>query len=212
MKSNALNRFKRFFGREGTNAFQLERETKIKYDLILQEMISVNAKSVLDVGCNAGEITRLAGQDGFFSVGLDQRLDFRGVESPLNKACLGQMEMNSELIDNLPNFDIVLLLSVHHQLIEKWGDGQTKDFVKRLALKANKGLIIEFAALNSKYGKEYGYLFDDNSENEVVHYALSWLQDIFADHSCRFVGKAPQTKSEPYRFVFSCLLPDLESL
>lgn len=194
----------RFF--YGHKAWQLSRETNAKFDLIKETLFKLDVNSILDIGCNAGELTRLAGNEGFFAVGIDKNIDFRGVKNPIENVCLGNMEINPDRIAKFPSFDAVLLLSVHHQLVKEYGDDYTKDFVNLLASKANKAFFIEFAALNSKFSDDKNDLFIDNNEGSVINYAENWLKSALPEHNIEYVGKTPGDKIEPYRFVFKCIV------
>ncbi|MEN6384141.1 MAG: hypothetical protein ABFD79_02975 [Phycisphaerales bacterium] len=185
-------------------SFQLRRETKVKISHIANALKEMQIGSLLEVGCNAGEIVRAMGANGIFAVGVDKQLDFRGIDYRYEKAFFGNVEMNAEMIDKLPKFDAILLLSVHHQIIEQHGDEVARTYVSKLANRSNKIFLIEFAALNRKFGKLNGNLFEDNNENSVKQYAQEWLNSALPDFSCKFVSKIPQCSSEPFRYLFKC--------
>jgi len=190
--------------------WQLRRNTQTKVEAIKTILQKIKVNSVLDIGCNAGEITRRLGEAGYFAVGVDKKLDFRGIIEPLNGICLGQIECNIDLLDKLPQFDAILLLSVHHQMINIKGNEWTKQFVSKLAAKSNKIFLIEFSAKNSKYGKADGELFLDNDEKSVITYAANWLKATLPNFNCLYVGKillkkGELSKGEPFRMLFQCL-------
>lgn len=196
---------KKFINRVNGVSWQVEKgNSSIKFDLIKPILQEHQVHSVLDIGCNSGMITRLAGEAGFFSVGVDQNVDFRGVANPLGNACIGNIEINCEMVDKLPRFDATLLLSVHHQLVAGKGDDWTQKFISRLASKTNKVFLIEFPALNSKYSATEDLLFIDNDEASVVSYGQSWLTHVLPGWSITYIGKAPESEIEPFRFMFSC--------
>lgn len=184
-------------------AWQLQRDTKAKAEIILPVLDEYEIKSVLDIGCNAGELTRIIGNTGRFAVGIDQNVDFTGVKQPLSNACIGNIRLDQEKIKALPQFDAVLLLSVHHQFIKNFGDSHAKQLVSGMADKAKKLFLIEFAALNHKYSDD-DHLFIDNDEKSVLEYSKKWLNDTLANYSCNFLGTTPGDMIEPRRYLFIC--------
>lgn len=188
-------------------AWQVRKaNSSAKFDLIRPALEEMRVASVLDVGCNAGEITRLAGRSGAFSVGIDAKLELNGVTNPLDRACLGNIAVTPELIDKLPVFESVLLLSVHHQLVKTEGDAWARDFVARLASKASKCFFIEFAALNRKYSEGSDHLFVDNDEENVVAYATGWLGAALPHWNVEYRGKTTAgSPEEHHRFMFMCV-------
>jgi hypothetical protein len=188
-------------------AWQVKKaNSSAKFDLIRPALEALRVASVLDVGCNAGEITRFAGRSGTFAVGIDANLDLNGVTDPLDGACLGNVAVTPELIDKFPVFESVLLLSVHHQLVKRQGDAWARDFVARLANRASKCFFIEFAALNRKYSEGSGQLFIDNDEESVVSYATGWLGEALPRWNVEYSGKTTAgSPFEHHRFMFLCV-------
>ena len=199
-------------------AWQYQRHIEDKFNLIKPILDEQEVNSVLDVGCNAGQITRLAGDNDFFAVGVEQSLeniDLKrvGFEQALDNACIGNIELDLKKIEKLPLFDAILLLSVHHQLVSNFGENWAKKFVSKLFRKSNKVLIMEFAALNRKYGyeKQEDLTFKNNDESSIVPFAKNWLLNTLPNAEVDYVGKAPhhkinvkpQNSSEPYRYIFS---------
>lgn len=172
--------------------WQHTQDFKAKFELIYPHLR--DCRNVLDVGCNAGEITRLCGDAGLFAVGIDQKVNYIKYKN----ACIGEIALTADKIDSLPRFDAILLLSVLHQLITENGHDYARNYVAKLAQKAEKRLIIELAAVNSKYGKIKA--FEDNDETSVIAWFMSWLSDGL---KCNYIGKAAHNRdNEPYRFLF----------
>lgn len=192
--------------KEPRKPYQLKRDNKARFNIIKGVLQGKQVNSILDVGCNAGVITRLAGEEGYFAVGIDKKLDISSIENPMKNACLGEIKINTALVNKLPCFDAILLLSVHHQIVKTLGDEYAKEFISHLAKKGKKVFVIEFAALNSKYGSLDGELFIDNDEGSIVNYAESWLNEALPNHKCEYISKTPPHggSKEPYRFLFSC--------
>jgi hypothetical protein len=172
--------------------WQLTQPYKAKFDLIYPHIKA--CKNVLDIGCNAGEITRLCGNKGMFAVGVDQKISCRVPEN----ACIGETVITLDNINTLPNFDAILLLSVLHQLIVENGHDYARDYVARLTTKAKNGVIIEIAAISSKYGKYK--VFEDNDYGSIRNWFVNWLPEFL---QAEYIGKAPHNRDdEPFRYLF----------
>lgn len=175
-----------------------------KTALILPEIDRLSCKSVLDIGCNAGAVTRLLGRN-VFAVGIDQNIDLRGYEHPLKGACLGEVQISEHNVKKIPEFDAVCLLSVHHQWHFYKGDGAAEEMVKAISKIACKVLFVEFAAINSKYTDNPGIKkFEDNNEDSIREYAENWLSKVVPQHVVSYLGKTTESTHEPYRYMFSC--------
>lgn len=196
--------------REVTISSQATRGNSAHKVALIEPVIkNLNCHSVLDIGCNAGEVTRMLGKN-CFAVGIDQILDCRGFEDPHKGACLGEMVVDNGLIEKLPRFDAILLLSVHHQWVRKLGEETAVSMLHNLANKTNKVIFMEFAALGSKFGSEE--IFEDNDESTIVAYAQKWLDGTFHGFDSTYLGHAPHrpgklayAKEEPERYMFSCI-------
>src|SRR5690606_5534780 len=129
--------------------YQERRYPREKFKL-LTSVINLDAvKNLLDIGCNAGVITNLFSEKGIFSVGVDvlpRRIDYETDQIPV----IGYFKVNNENVSSLPNFDMILLLSVHHQWVKQLGDDGAQRLIAEIIMKANKYFFIEFASINSK--------------------------------------------------------------
>ena len=160
-------------------------------------------QSVLDVGCNAGEITRYLNKEGFLTVGIDLHEVLDRVPPGRKHSALISFEVDSESVPHLPSFDSVLLLSVHHQWIATNGDTATRQLVHDLSDKAGKTMVIEFSCLNVKYGRFNPELFVDNNPDSVTEYASTWLAETLPDFIFEFLGlNEEHPVDEPHRVLF----------
>lgn len=135
---------------------------------------------------------------GIFCVGLDINTHW---ELNSQNAALGVYPVDNSLIEKLPVFDCVFLLSVHHQWVKTWGDARTKQIVKKLSERAEHMFFIEFSALAGKYGYEENEFFLENDEDSVVKYATEWLHS--AGMQGEYLGRTRELpRKEPYRYMF----------
>ena len=174
--------------------WQLLQDYKGKFELIEPVVKKAWCDSVLDIGCNAGAITNLFGDAGYFAVGIDRNVNCNGKHE---KACVGQFKLDLDGIDKLPKFDAILLLSVLHQIIKEDGEEYAQFFVWALLRRCNV-LIIELAAINSKYG--YYQKFIDNNQPSIFRFLQEFIKE---SATVEFIGEAKHNgTNEPKRFIF----------
>ena len=182
--------------------YQLTRFPQDQFDLISEHPIYKESRSSFEIGCNFGLLVKMFNDDGRFAVGIDTTDFWKG--SQPQGAILGKIELSPETIDQLPEFDMVCILSVHHQIVAKLGDEETKKLIEKLLSKARKGLFIEFAALSEKFGEPKNTLFKDNDENSVRAYARGWLESFCSSEQIDYLGKTRELeKTEPYRYLYA---------
>lgn len=179
----------------------------------LRRSVPNHPQSVLDVGCNAGEVTRHLNEQGFLTLGIDRPEVIARVRHDNNLAALLPFEVDAGSVSHLPSFDCVLLLSVHHQWVAVNGDAATRRLVRLLSKKAGKTMVMEFSCLNSKYGRLKPPLFDDNAPDSVMEYATEWLAETLPDFTFEFLGlNKEHPVDEPYRVLFGgSRIDDLDS-
>jgi len=168
-------------------------------------------RSILDIGCNAGQVSRMLSADRFV-VGIDGCLDVSGFAKPFHGVALGNMRLTPELLELIPPFEAVTLLSVHHQWHELQGDEQAKALFSRVASLPSKLLFVEFAAVNSKFGRVNGDLFIDNDEASVLAYARQYLQEVLPSRygHVEYLGPTPEFVGfEPFRYLFCASKVDI---
>jgi SAM-dependent methyltransferase len=201
----------RMFAYPGSE-YQRTRFSLDKFALIARNIDIAKVGSVLDVGCNEGYITAEFAKLGKFCVGIDAGPYFLNhVLRDINQvfgsqsAAYGVFPIQEANIASIPRFDLILLLSVHHQLTYHHGDAYTRRVVKQLIETARQYLVIEFAATAAKYRFSKPQ-FIDNDEATVTAYAEAWLRELAGNAAIRYLGKNREGKSdgtsEPYRFVF----------
>jgi len=183
----------------------IRNNSELKAKLIDEELLANHCMSVFDIGCNAGQVSRLLSCHRFV-VGIDQRLDFRGYNEPFSAgACFGEIQVDESFLRLVPSFDAVLLLSVHHQWHASLGTKAANELFKAVAQIPQKVLLVEFSAICSKYGFTNNE-FRDNDEQSIREYAMSYLSSNLPPgyESVRFVGAVPEHVGvEPFRYMFS---------
>jgi SAM-dependent methyltransferase len=196
------------FSYSGGN-YQRDRYPEDKFKLICSQMDLPAVNNVFDIGCNEGYVAAKFSELGKFAVGVDvgpyylnhvlRNVDqLYGASGP----ALGVFPLDRENVSNIPEFDVILLLSVHHQWVKKYGDDYARDLVRALISKSRKYFVIEFASTLHKYGYSEPH-FVDNDEGSVRAYAESWLESLGVGAEVKYLGKNRETAgTEPYRFIY----------
>ncbi|MSP82019.1 MAG: hypothetical protein EXQ94_03550 [Alphaproteobacteria bacterium] len=162
-------------------------------------------RSLLDIGCNIGMITRLAAEHGLFALGIDvldeaieesQRLH-RGVP----RLAFATLELDPSTIASLPACDVTLLLSVHHRWSHHHGEPASWAMVAGV-LARTKALFFEPASSHIRYG---------NARPDFVENDAASIRDYVERHmreagrgarSLSYLGATPSLGIEPERHLF----------
>ena len=193
---------RRVIGKKGRqSSWQAQKaNSSIKADLIEPELNKLDCKSLLDIGCNAGEIARRLSHNRFV-VGLDGNLDTRGFACPFDGVALGNVRVCDTILDAAPSFDAILLLSVHHQWYASMDKKNADNLLSAVMGKARKALFIEFSAINEKYGCDQGFV--DNDAESVKAYAKKFLGGFISEERIKYLGACPEfPEKEPFRYMF----------
>ena len=182
--------------------YQSSRSSNDKFDLILSKIDLCQINNVLDIGCNYGQISNSFSKIGKFCVGIDALPCFSSDIFGKNGPALGVIALTPENVKSLPSFDLILLLSVHHQWVKEYGDNYTKKLVEKIINKAKKYFIIEFAAISEKYGFKKPF-FIDNDEESVKEYAEGWLNSLKFSGEIQYMGRNKEKPGkEPFRYIY----------
>jgi SAM-dependent methyltransferase len=181
------------------------RNTSAKLEVIRQTLRDAGGvSSVLDIGCNAGVITRGLGESGFFCVGIDKSVNTLGVGDPLKRACLGEVDFDADLVKKLPTFDAALLLSVHHHFFRDFGPDETASLFESLSAKIRRVILIEVSSKSKEYGLASGELFVDGDEGSVTTFTKEWLERALPGWDVTYIWKNVRRPRLSDRYLFCC--------
>ena len=176
---------------------------------LIENALGPTSRSVLDVGCNLGDITVYCAQSGRFAVGIDQSETLirraRSQHAGIDGCAFAVMELTPQRVVDLPTFDAVLVLSVHHHWLGTHGPEIAGQMLRDLAEKTNHVMVFESASRRVRYG-DYPPDFVDNDEDSVTSYLNSYLHEHVGDLFDRIdpMGKTPCVgEREPYRWSFA---------
>ena len=140
--------------RRGVDLYQGDqRDIEDRWQFIRPELVRLDARSVLDIGCAEGTfIQRAAKELGCFGLGVERTRwsVLSGEVGRLNAGHKGYAVINADLtpetIRRLPNCDVTLCLSVVHHVINKGGLDAGREFLAALASVTTKAIVFEMGA------------------------------------------------------------------
>ncbi|MFA4941246.1 MAG: class I SAM-dependent methyltransferase [Patescibacteria group bacterium] len=148
-----------------------DRNCLDRWGLIKKEIDSCQANSVLDIGCAEGfYVLQSARECGCVSLGVDA--DIRRLSMAQNQIASEKImpagfvlaEVDSELIKKLPEFDIVIFMSVMHHMMYSSGEEYSRSILKEIRKKVKKAMIFEMGQSNELKNR-WAKLLPDMGEN-----------------------------------------------
>ena len=180
--------------------YQESRFPQEQYNLISATQEYTESKNILEIGCNKGLLINMFEGDGKFTVGLDISAHWQYHDA--GRSALGVYSVDEVNAAQLPVFDTICLLSVHHQWVAARGNEIAKVIINEISKKASQSLFVEFAAIASKYAYDPNEYFIDNDEVSVVRYAKDWFAGAVPDRQIAYIGKCRELSGvEDYRFM-----------
>lgn len=165
--------------------------------------------SVLDIGCNLGNVSAQLASEGYWCLGLDVSPRFvegaRERHAGVERCAFMVHKIAPEDVARLPNFDAILLLSVHHHWWMEYGAETSSRMLRELTQKARQVLIFEAPSRTSRYGDRPPD-FIDNDEDSVTGFQRKYLSECVGDVVSEIValGKTPCVgEREPYRWAYA---------
>jgi len=174
-----------------------DRKCIDRWVLIKKEIENYNIKSVLDLGSAEGfYVLQSAKECGCFSVGVDA--DIRRFSIALDQLSLEKIEpagfifgvIDEGMIQNIPNFDMIIFLSVMHHMMYSKGEDYCRNFMKELRKKVNTVMIFEMGQSNELKNK-WAKLLPDMGENPH-----EWIEKFL--FSCGFSEVIKIGESDSY--------------
>ena len=175
---------------------------------LIEKAIPESASSVLDIGCNLGDITAHFARRGMWSIGLDSSRQLIDVALERQRGVVDCGLMVSAVtpanVDRLPTFDVILLLSVHHHWLGTHGPDVAGAMLRTIVAKARDLVVFESASRNVRFGT-FPPGFTDNDEISVTAYHEKYLRAFVGDVcDIEMLGKTPCVGArEPYRWSWA---------
>lgn len=183
-----------------------DKGTKQRWKLI-EASLDPTDRSLLDVGCNTGMLTIAAANHGMEAHGVD--LNAEAIDSAkraarrVDGATFELRRLSADDIRGLPEFDVVLLLSVFHQWVALDGEEAARAKLADLAGKARSRFYFEPASIRAKYGTSPPAITDAD-ERSIVQVNTKLVEDVAGEGSqVRYLGATPTVDAdEGFRCLF----------
>ena len=139
------------------------RDSFDRYDAIFKN-ISNTPATLLDLGCNRGFFVLHASKQGIFSIGVDHdRFEILYARSVaeiygVNKALFMHDEINEELLNKLPQFEMVVCTSIFHHWVRIYGKESAFNMMQSIADRTSRYLVFETGQNNETETRFYKYL------------------------------------------------------
>ena len=127
----------------------VSRDGEERWEIIKKVIEKYNVKSFLDLGCAEGFYVRKAANIGCFSIGVDNNPEIfalsqaaKNIEKEQNSGFVLN-KISETLFDTLPEFDMVICLSVLHHVIRIEGLESMKGYMRRIAKIHKKAFLFD---------------------------------------------------------------------
>lgn len=137
-------------------------------------------RSLVDVGCAEGEFTARAAEAGLDAVGFDRNVtrlhSARKHHSTDDSLRFERSDLDPETIDDLPQADVLLFLTVHHHWVKAYGWEASVEMVRTLLRKADTVIYEPPGHLPIRESVE-----DTLDPTDSVEYYTDVLESTFGD-------------------------------
>ncbi len=174
------------------------RDCTQRWDII-EPHLPPGARSALDLGCAQGFFTVQLARRGLIAIGVDNlasALDLAWHQCRINDipgVGFVKEDITHEFVERLPQFDVVVFLSLMHHLIYIHGVEWCAELLRRLRRKVNMALFFEMGQSN-EYFHEWHTLLPDMGPNPS-----EWIGRFLEAQGFRapqVIGSVPADKYE----------------
>ena len=119
--------------RDSYQATRVDNEERFE---LIASRIKPSASNALDIGCNAGYITRQAAQRGLFTLGIERKqmlVNQANKKSNSSNCNFIQQDLTPNTIKRLPQFDVAFLLAVYYHWGNAYGWSEAEGMLSDLA-------------------------------------------------------------------------------
>jgi SAM-dependent methyltransferase len=188
-------------------SFYQEKRENLQNWQMIESHLAADCRNLLDIACDIGYYTRNAATKGIFSIGVDINEPAIGKARTLvdpsiqDRVAFSRLSLDPQNTRLLPQFDVILCLSVYHHFCRMYGEAAGRQMVLDLVGKFSKQMFFQ---IPSKLGKFRGDLSVDlgNSQEAVEQYVAGLFQ-LASDCTVRLIGKKKEKPpTEEFRYLF----------
>jgi SAM-dependent methyltransferase len=197
---------------------------------LMQQILTSDDHSLLDIGCNAGRFLELAADRGLIAWGIDRFENnltrYKALQRVENNPRVGVMEatLTPENATHLPEFEVVLLLSVYHHWYAEFGKNNAEAMLHTLS--GSNKILFEPPSTPDRYVDPYHDSkqhqpdafelkndrpiesrkpdFEPHNQEEIISYHLELFNSVFGEtYSTELLGSSDRMGEERYMFAIT---------
>lgn len=158
---------------------------------MIQNSLNPDAKTVLDIGCNEGVLTAHLENLGLEAKGIEgsQRAiqdGYNFLTTNQSKVVIEHKLLTLEDIKKLPEYDVIIFNSVHHQLVKNNGLEYANNFLTELAKKAKLQLYFQPCTIHLKHGIKMPFI--ENDMKGIVNYYQNIISNVVPEINHQLLG------------------------
>ena len=183
----------------GSVVYQFVRIDHSERWSLVSPKINPQAKSVLDIGCNTGKISRLAADEGLFTVGVDvdkTNVKVAKVLTNQDMCHFLHQEITPENIEKVPSFDIVFLFAVYYHWGQQYSWSEAESMLQHIGSKTNQIFIETPKDLNHIESSRL------DTTSDVTDSIASYFNEIFPEKEVKLLGDTSYTGDDREDLVF----------
>lgn len=169
---------------------------------MVASFLDPEARTGLDIGSNEGALTCVLAKSGVDVLGVEMNRRARENAEILARGMNVSPRFEGRIfsledIEKMEEVDVVLFLSVHHQLVVHNDLDYANAFLKALGRKTRMQLFFQPACLLRKYKKPMP--FADNDVQAIIAYFLELMEDVFPYRGLAGFSLNDTPRQEPLR-------------
>ncbi|WP_120495667.1 methyltransferase [Kiloniella sp. EL199] len=120
-----------------------------RYEAIKRSLEGLETPSSLDLGCNQGYFTFRLAEKGGYCIGIDNdRSEIMAAKAKaainrINNVAFSELTLDAESIENFPQTDVTVCLSIFHHWVRFYGQEQAEKMLFSLAKRTKKALVFD---------------------------------------------------------------------